>query len=97
MPVLDTDRINQLAARLDRRAVELVEATARIRGRAEQLSWSSPASRACAASITAELQLLSRCQQRCAETAATLRRHGSTAAHREAALTTLQAAAAVLW
>ena len=98
MAVLDTVRITHLAARLDRRAIELAQASARIRARAEQLSWRSPAARACASSVTGALHLLSRCHHRCLETAATLRHHGNTAAHRKAALTKLEGAiTAVLW
>jgi hypothetical protein len=98
MPVLDSVRITHLAARLDRRAVELAQASARLRAGAEQLSWRSPAARAGASSISGVLQLLARCHRRCLEAAATLRHHGSTAADRKAALSRLEGTVAkVLW
>jgi hypothetical protein len=92
MPVLDDTRIARLAARLDRRSIELAEAATRIRAGAEQLSWRGPAAQAAESSISGLLELLSRCHHRCVEAAASLRRHRSTAVHRMAALSALSGA-----
>jgi hypothetical protein len=90
MHVLDANRIDALAAQLDRRAAELADVAGRLRLRAEGITWHSPAASTCAASASGLLELLGRCQRRCVETAASLRRHRSTAAHRLATLSKVE-------
>jgi putative protein kinase ArgK-like GTPase of G3E family len=90
MHVLDTNRIDALAAHLDRRAAELADAAGRLRLRASQLSWHSPAADASAATATGLLELVGRCQRRCSDTATSLRQHRRTAAHRLATLSTVE-------
>jgi hypothetical protein len=86
MPTLNTTRLVQIADDLDARASAIRDLTVRLRTRSEQLTWDSPASRACACSITGLLLLLSTCQHRCGETARHLRLHQASAARHLAML-----------
>jgi hypothetical protein len=90
MPTLNTARLVHIADDLDARASAIRDLTARLRTRSEQLTWDSPASRACAASITGVLLLLTTCQHRCGETARHLRQHQAGAARHLAKLRSVE-------
>jgi hypothetical protein len=94
MQILDSARLVELAEQLDRRAGVLESIRQQLRARAEQLQWHGPAGQACAASVSRALKLLTSCQHRCAVTAASLRQHRTTAAHRLATLSKVEHTAA---